>query len=199
MNREEAIDLARVIISQETETLQELAARLGDDFWNCAQLLTVCKGFIWITGVGTSASVGNRFAHILTCCGARSMFLMPSDGLHGHSGAIKPADILVAFSRGGESDNVIRMVEIANQRGVTTIAFVHNIDSELARICQHVLPIQSKQEYELEGLLATTSTVAFAAMCDALSAIVCKAKAFAPDQFRKTHPQGAVGKDKIGS
>jgi arabinose-5-phosphate isomerase len=162
-------------------------------------LLVECKGLIWITGVGTSASVGNRFAHILTCCGARSIFLSPSDGLHGHSGVIEPADILIGLSRGGESDDVIRMVEIANQREATTIAFVHNTASELARICQHTLPIQSKQEYELESLLATTSTVAFSAMCDALSAIVCRVKGFHRDQFGKIHPHGAVGKDIIGA
>jgi arabinose-5-phosphate isomerase len=43
------------------------------------------------------------------------------------------------------------------------------------------------------GYLATTSTVAFSAMCDALCAVVLEIKGYTPEQFAKTHPGGAVG------
>jgi arabinose-5-phosphate isomerase len=160
---------------QESEAIIALIPRLDDAFWTCARLLSDCSGLIWVTGVGTSAAVGSRFAHILTDCGARSMFLSPADGLHGHTGVMMEDDVLVAMSRGGESSEVNQMADIANQRGVATVAFVHNSDSTLARICRYVLPICSDQEYELMGYVATTSTVAFSAMCDALSAVVLDA------------------------
>ena len=153
---------------------------------------------IWVTGVGTSAAVGLRFAHLLSCCGARSMFLSPADGLHGHSGVMTSADILVAMSRGGESSEVNQMVEVANQRGVVTIAFVHNSDSTLARTCHYVLPIPSPAEYELMGYLATTSTVAFSAVGDALCAVVLEVNGYTPAEFGQTHPGGAVGQ-QLGS
>lgn len=121
------------------------------------------------------------------------MFLSPADGLHGHTGVMKSDDVLVAMSRGGESDEVNRMVQIAKQRRVTTVAFVHNTDSELARTCRHVVPVPSKQEYELMGYLATTSTVAFSAVCDALCAVVLEARGTTPEQLAQTHPGGAVG------
>jgi hypothetical protein len=104
-----------------------------------------------------------------------------------------PEDVLVTMSRGGESGEVNQMAEIANRRGVTTVAFVHDTDSTLARLCQHVLPIRSDPAYELMGYVATTSTVAFSAMCDALSAVVLEAKGYTPDQLAQTHPGGAVG------
>ena len=105
-----------------------------------------------------------------------------------------PGDVLVAMSRGGESTEVIQMAEIARQRGVTPVALVHNTGSTLAHICQYVLPIPSKPEYELMGYVATTSTVAFSAMCDALSAVVLEAKGYTPEQLGQTHPGGAVGR-----
>lgn len=179
---------------QESEAILALAEGLDDTFWGCARLLSECAGLIWITGVGTSAAVGSRFAHILTDCGARSMFLSPEQGLHGHTGVMMPDDVLVAMSRGGESAEVIQMVEIANRRGVTSVAFVHNTDSTLARVCTYVLPIHSEQEYELMGYVATTSTVAFSAMCDALSSVVLEAKGYSPEQLGQTHPGGAVGR-----
>jgi arabinose-5-phosphate isomerase len=193
MDREKALTLARRVLHQEVEVLSQLATDLDDAFWTSAQVLSECPGLIWVTGVGTSAAVGSRFAHILTDCGARSMFLTPTDGLHGHSAVMAPEDVLVAMSRGGESTEVTGMVDVAKQRGVTTIAFVHNLDSTLARTCQHVLPIQSKQEHELMGYVATTSTVAFSAMCDALSAVVLEVKGYTLDQLGQAHPGGAVG------
>ena len=188
------LTLARQIMQQEVETIQSLSQALAEPFWECAQLLGCCAGLIWVTGVGTSAAVGLRFAHLLSCCGARSMFLSPSDGLHGHSGVMTSNDILVAMSRGGESDEVNQMVEVANQRGVVTVAFVHNSDSTLARTCRYVLPIPSPAEYELMGYLATTSTVAFSAVCDALCAVALELNGYTPAEFGQTHPGGAVGK-----
>jgi len=189
----QALKIGRSAIHQEVLTLQRLEEELSDPFWQCARLLIDCPGLVWITAVGTSAAVGARFAHILTCSGARSMFLSPSDGLHGHTNIMQAGDILVAMSRGGESQEVIQMVSIANQLGVKTIGFLHNLDSSLARISQYLLPIQSQQQDELMGYLATTSTVAFSAMCDALCAVVALAKGFTPEQLAIVHPGGAVG------
>ncbi|HID86862.1 MAG TPA: SIS domain-containing protein [Anaerolineae bacterium] len=190
----QAIALARNILRQEAETLLALAEGLDAAFWTCAQLISRCEGLVWVTGVGTSAAVAQRFAHILSSGGTRSMFLHPSDGLHGHSGVLAGDDLLIAMSRGGESSEVNRLVAIANQRGVTTVAFVHDTASSLAKACQHVLPIPSKQEYELMGVLATTSTVAFSAMCDALAGVILEARGYTLKEFIKTHPGGAVGK-----
>ena len=194
LDRTLALELARTVMQQEIEAIQSLADELGDAFRTCAELLSDCSGLVWVTGVGTSAAVGSRFAHVLTDCGARSVFLSPADGLHGHTGVMTPDDILVAMSRGGESSEVNQMVEIANQLVVTTVAFVHNTESTLARSCHHVLPIRSKQEYELMGYVATTSTVAFSVMCDALCAVVLEVKGYTPEQLGRTHPGGAVGR-----
>jgi len=196
--RSQAIAAGTKIIQQEVETLQALQALLGEQFWQCARLLCDCQGVIWTTAVGTSAAVAERFAHILTCSGGRSMFLSTQDGLHGHTLVIQPGDVLVAMSRGGESKEVNQMVAIANERQASTVAFVNNTASTLARSCQYILPIPSPQEYELGGYLATTSTVAYSAMCDALCAVVIAEKGFDPRQFGVTHPGGAVGEVLTG-
>ena len=194
MDREKALDLAKQTLLQEADTLQALADNLDDTFWQVASLLSTCSEMIWITAVGTSAAVATRFAHILTCCGSRSMFLSPSNGLHGHAGVIQPEDILIAMSRGGETEEVIQMALIANDREANTVAFVNNTDSSLAHACRYILPIQSPHQYELMGYIATTSTVAYSAVCDALCAVVLDAKGYTPEKFAKTHPGGAVGR-----
>lgn len=187
------LDLGRQALRRDIAALQQLADELGPAFSASADLLAACQGLIWITAVGTSAAVGIRFAHLLTCAGARSMFLSPAEGLHGHAAIMTPDDLLVAISRGGESVEVNQMVAIANARGMKTLALLYDQQSTLARTASVVLPVNSRPEYELMGLLATTSTVAAAAMCDALVQVVHSVKGYSPDKFGQTHPGGAVG------
>jgi D-arabinose 5-phosphate isomerase GutQ len=191
---EEVLELGKHVFRQEIKALESIADSLDEAFYQCTKLICECQGFIWVTAVGTSAAVASRFAHLLTCCGARAMFLAPADGLHGHMNVMRKEDILIAISRGGESVEVNQMVAIANKLGSTTVAFVNNTDSSMGRACDFVLPIPSKQEYELMGYLATTSTVAFSVMCDALCTLVAQDKGFTAENFALIHPGGAVGK-----
>jgi D-arabinose 5-phosphate isomerase GutQ len=193
MDKPEALELARQTIRNEADALQALLPALGDAFWETCGLIAGCKGIVWVTGVGTSAAIGSRFAHILTDCGVRSIFLSPDMGLHGHTGAMVAGEVLVAVSRGGESAEVNTMAAIADSRSLVTIAFVESELSTLARACRHVLPMHSPREYELGGYCATTSTVVCAAMCDAICAVVLQLKGYTIAEFRGTHPGGAVG------
>ena len=188
------LDLARDVLRSEAEAVLALADRVGDALLECAGVLSDCPGVIWVTGVGTSAAVGRRFAHILTDCGVRSMFLSPEQGLHGHAGVMRSGEVLVALSRGGESDEVNQMVRTANDRGVVTMGFLHDTQSTLAQLCDLVLPIQSPQELELMGYVATTSTIAFSAICDAVAAVVLERTGYTLEDLGRTHPGGAVGR-----
>ena len=194
IDRNSTVGIGRDAIRKEIAALEKCLANLGDPFWKTANHLLDCRGIVWVTAVGTSAAVGERFAHILTCAGVRSMFLSPLDGLHGHTRVFQPQEVLIAMSRGGESHEVNQMVAIANQLGLTTIAFVNNPESTLAKSSSLVLPIQSDARDELKGVLATTSTVVYSAVCDALCAVVAEAKGFDPQSFGQVHPGGAVGK-----
>jgi arabinose-5-phosphate isomerase len=193
--KKKAIALARRVLLQEAETLREMADALDEDFWRIATLIAECPGIVWVTGVGTSAAVGGRFAHILTDCGARSVFLSPDLGLHGHSGAMAAGEVLVAISRGGESQEVNLLVDVAGNLGLKTIGLVQAPGSALARRCAHVLSVASPGEFELAGYAATTSSVAFSGICDALSAVVLTLKGYTREAFSRTHPGGAVGRD----
>ena len=197
MDLTNALRLARSTVSQEADSLRELAESLDDRLWEAARRIAECSGIVWVTGVGTSAAVGERCAHILTDCGVRSVFLSPDLGLHGHSGVMAASEVLVAISRGGESVDVNEMAAIATARSLETIAFVDNEASSLARICRLVLPVHSPPEYELGGYCATTSTVVCSALCDAVCAVVLKLKGYTFEQFSPTHPGGAVGQARL--
>lgn len=195
--------LALNTLDQHIETLKDLGGELesGEDSTppaiRAAMKIgaTAARGsLVWVTGIGTSQTVGERFAHILTDCGVRAMFLSPAMGLHGHSGVMKEGDILVAMSRGGESEEVNQMAAIAKERGVKVIGMAHNTESTLADLSEILVPARSKKEYELMGCVATTSTIAFSAVCDCMAAVVREITGYTPEDLGRTHPGGAVGR-----
>ena len=102
-------------------------------------------------------------------------------------------EVLAAISRGGESSEVNQMVEIANSLGVTTLALVGSSTSTLTRLATCMLLIPTPDEDELGGYAATTSSLAVAAVCDALAAVALPMTGYTLDRFRRTHPGGAVG------
>ena len=56
-----------------------------------------------------------------------------------------PGDVLVVISASGNSPNVIKAVELAKEKGGTTVAWVGFDGGRLAKICDHVVHIQSKK------------------------------------------------------
>jgi D-sedoheptulose 7-phosphate isomerase len=55
----------------------------------------------------------------------------------------RPGDVLVAISTSGGSPNVVRAVEAAATRGVTTLALVGRDGGRLAELCTHALIVPS--------------------------------------------------------
>ena len=56
-----------------------------------------------------------------------------------------PGDALVVISASGNSPNVIKAVELAKEKGGSTVALVGFDGGRLAQICDHVIHIQSKK------------------------------------------------------
>ncbi len=56
-----------------------------------------------------------------------------------------PGDVLVVISASGNSPNVVKAVELAKEKGGSTIALVGFDGGRLAQICDYVIHIQSKK------------------------------------------------------
>lgn len=62
--------------------------------------------------------------------------------------AVAPGDVLIAMSVSGNSENVVRAVEAANEVGVSTVGFCGFDGGRLADTARHVVHVEStKDEY----------------------------------------------------
>ena len=157
--------------------------------------MLACSGKVLVTGSGTSGLVAARAAHLLSVCGTAAFFLSPADGLHGGLGALQPADVVLAISKGGGSAELNEFCRRARALAGCLVAITASPDSDFARQADHVLTLRLPDDADLNAVVATGSSLAAAAVTDALAEALRVARRYSWDRVLYTHPSGAVGRD----
>ena len=149
---------------------------------------------MFITGAGTSSTIARRLAHTLTCSGVPTFFLDAGQSIHGYSAIMSERDILIGFSRGGETDEINFLARVARKKNIPTIGILEDPNSTFAELCDIVLVGAVKKENEPIDTIPLSNTIIQAALGDILCAAVNLKRGFKPKKFGEYHPGGAVGK-----
>ena len=185
----------RDVLQKEAAAINQMAARLRSaDVERAVELLAACRGQVVLAGVGKSGFIARKIAATLTSMGTRSVFLHPSDALHGDIGIVSPEDVVVLLSSSGETDEMIAMLPYLKHRTVPLIAIVGNLESTLARQANVALDASVDQEVCPLNLAPTTSTTVALALGDALAVTLMQIKGLTSEDFAVNHPGGQLGK-----
>ena len=190
------LDRMRATIDRESRILSGIAASLNEGTSAAVDLILATTGHVLVGGAGTSNTIASRFAHLLSCSGQPAVFLHPADSLHGSSGAVTANDTVILISKGGKTLEVNRFARIVKDRGAKLIAFTENPDSELGQLADAVVRVKIPADSDPFGMVATSSSLANAAVADAICETVLAEKGYTKEAFATTHPGGAVG-DRI--
>lgn len=157
-------------------------------------LLEKCTGVIHFTGVGKSGLVAKKIAVTMTSCGTRATFISPTDALHGDLGIVRPDDLVIIFSKSGESDELLALVPALRNKGVKIAAVVCAPESRLAKAADFTLYVAPQPELCPFGMAPTTSTVTQMVIGDVLTIGLMERKKFTLDEYATNHPAGQIGK-----
>lgn len=187
----------RRVLRVEADALRNAADHLGDSFPKAVELIRerLQKGGKIITsGVGKSGNVAQKVTATLTSTGSASVFLHPTEALHGDLGIVAPNDVLILFSHSGSSQELLLLLPAAKQLCEVVIAIVGNPGGSLAPHCDAVIHAAISSEACPDNLAPTASSTVAMAIGDAL-AMALKARAgFGPDHFARFHPGGKLGR-----
>ena len=183
------------ILKLESAAIDRAAERLDQSSVESALgILGACDGKVIVCGVGKSGVIGQKIAQTLTSTGTVSLFINPSDALHGGLGVVSSGDVVIALSNSGETDELLAILPTFRQRGVAIIAIVGNLDSTLARQSDAVLDASVDKEACPLNLAPTASTTVALAIGDALAMALMDAKGLTAEDFAANHPAGRLGK-----
>jgi arabinose-5-phosphate isomerase len=191
---QQALSIARETLAIEAQAVSAMAQRLDERFADVVAAVLACRGRLVVMGMGKSGHVGNKIAATLASTGTPAMFVHPVEASHGDLGMITAADVVLAISNSGESDELNAVLPVIKRMGIGLIALTGRADSSLANYADWVLDSSVAKEACPHNLAPTASTTAQMALGDALAMALLDARGFKPQDFARSHPGGALGR-----
>src|SRR6267143_1850101 len=174
--------------------LPQLLARLDNSFVRAVDLLFACKGRVVVAGMGKSGLVGRKISATFSSTGTPSFFLHPAEALHGDLGLLARGDTLLAITYGGETQEILNLLEALKRLEIPIVTLTGNPKSTLAEASEVVLDVSVKEEACSLNLAPTASTTVAMAVGDALAVSLLDRRNFRHDDFAALHPAGRLGK-----
>jgi len=148
---------------------------------------------IFLSGVGKCSFIAEKLAATYCSLGIPSFPLHCTHSLHGDIGAVRPGDVVIIFSKSGETTEAIELAYASKSFSASTIAITCNRDSTLSRACDLRIVLPVKDEADVLNLAPTSSTTAMLAIGDAIGVVVSRHLKFGKSDFNKRHPKGKLG------
>lgn len=188
------LDAARAAIRREAQAVEGLGAQIDANFAEIVEQILNLDGKIITTGTGTSGIMAERLAHLLAVSGTPAFYLPCLDALHGGMGAITKGDLVVAFSKGGQSKELTELVSRLGERGIPVVALTERPESPFARAADRVVVVKTEPaDADPGGLIAMGSTLVAGAWGDALATVLMALRGHTWEEVVHIHPGGIVG------
>ena len=187
-------DSGRRVFEVEARALQAVAARIDGAFTQACERILTGRGRVVCTGMGKSGHIARKIAATLASTGTPAFYVHPGEAGHGDLGMVTDADVVLALSYSGESDEILMLLPVLKRQGNVLLAMTGRPQSTLAQAADVHLDISVPEEACPLHLAPTSSTTASLAMGDALAVALLESRGFTSDDFARSHPAGALGR-----
>ncbi len=194
MDKEQIILKGKDVIRIESEAVYSLAESIDDNFASAIVHIYNSTGRVVFSGMGKSGLIARKIVATLNSTGTASIFMHPTDALHGDLGMVRNDDTVILISKSGNTEELLNLVPLFKRIGVTIIGMLGELESKLARECDLILNVSVKEEACPHDLAPTSSTTAALVMGDALAITLLEKRGFTAEDFALLHPGGSLGK-----
>lgn len=194
MSEDQIIFKGKEVIRIEAEAVLNLKNSIDKNFAGAVKLIFESKGRTVFTGMGKSGIIARKIVATLNSTGTASIFMHPTDALHGDLGMVRNDDVVVLISKSGHTEELIQLVPMFKRIDVPIIGMLGEQNSKLAKDCNIVLNVGVKEEACPHDLAPTASTTAALVMGDAIAVALLEMRGFTAEDFAMLHPGGSLGK-----
>ena len=187
------LDYSRRVIQAEADAIASMVPIVDNAFAGAVEMIYRCTGSCIVSGIGKAGIIGRKLSATLASTGTPSHFLHPAEAVHGDLGRLRREDVVMILSYGGETDEIIRLINLIKQLQIKLIAITGDEDSTLGRHSDVVLCMGKVHEACPLGVAPSVSTTCMLAIGDALAFTVMKARDFSVEDYVRFHPGGSLG------
>lgn len=176
MRETKYFERAKTVWKMEARSIERLASKIDPVGFD--QMVTTIKrcvqrnGRIFLSGKGVSGAAARKIAHTLCCVDIPASYVSLGDGINASMGLIKKGDLLILFSKGGSTDEVVKLIAPCREKGVQVVGVTSNPASQLALKADEMLRVTVEREVDEKNILATASTMAMMAAFDAIAVAI---------------------------
>ena len=170
------LPVGKEIVAIEREALGQIIEQIDSQFSRCIRLLEECKGKILLTGLGKSGIIAQKMTATLNSTGVPALYLHPIDALHGDLGVVQQHDVVIIFSKSGESDEIHKLYPALRSLRIPIVAITGNSQGYLALKADITLNVTVEREACPYDLAPTSSTTAMLALGRCIVSCVVRAQ-----------------------
>ncbi len=194
-----AIETALSLTKAYKSGIERFEKMLGNEFAKAVEFMNNTSTHIIVCGMGKSGLIGRKISSTLASTGTPSIFLHPTEAIHGDLGKVQKKSVILLISYSGETDEIISLIPALQRLDVTIIGLTGVKNSTLAFKSDIVLDTSVDREACPLNLAPTTSTMITMVLGDALAVSLMGLKNFKQEDFALTHPGGSLGRRLLSS
>ena len=193
MDKKELFENACAVWKNDADALSRLINDINpEEYAAIFDLIRNCRGRIATLGMGTSSVAARKIAHMLCVANVPSFFVSAGDAAHGAFGAVQEGDVVIVLSKGGNTEELVNLIESIKGKKLKLITVTQNPQSRLAQAADVVLNLKV-EESDHKHMLPTASIIAIIAIFDAIADELTKCPQFSNEAFYLNHNHGSVG------
>lgn len=180
----------------QTKTIQNATSHLqNQSLSSLVESLATRSGLIFFTGIGKNGMIAAKLASTYTSLGLRSVYVDPVHAYHGDLGLFSQDDHIIAMSKSGDTEELVRFLSTVHSYGVKNILAVHSRPGcSLGRFAKHELIIPVDHEGDQLNMAPMASTLTYMLVLQAIGVELSSRNSFSKKDFVRTHPGGALGR-----
>jgi len=194
VTEEKIISKGKEVVRIEGQAVLNLIDSIDENFTKTVYQIFNSKGRVVFTGMGKSGIIARKIVATMNSTGTASIYMHPTDALHGDLGMVRKDDTVILLSKSGSTEELHQLVPMLKRIGVTIIGMLGESHSKIGRDCDIVLNVSVKEEACPYDLAPTASTTASLVMGDALAIALLEMRGFTKEDFALLHPGGSLGK-----
>ena len=150
-------------------------------------------GKIIATGLGKNVPICEKFVGTMNSLGLDARFLHTNTAVHGDLGMVRKNDIVLMLSKGGRTEESIKLAKylVERENEIWLIGFYD--DSELAKSLNNKLIMHLENEGDKWDIIPNNSTTVYLIVLQGLALMISDRLCVTLDEFKRNHPGGGIG------
>lgn len=159
---------------------------------HCAECVR-CGGKVIATGLGKNVPICEKFVGTMNSLGLDARFLHTNTAVHGDLGMVRKNDIVLMLSKGGRTEESVKLANYLLERGTETWLIGFYDDSDLAKRLENKLIMHLRNEGDKWDIIPNNSTTVYLIILQGLALQISDRLNVTLDEFKQNHPGGGIG------